>query len=46
MYLIITRGVSLIDTTEKTARTAPNLTAPQPIIIGAGAGACNRKTAL
>jgi hypothetical protein len=46
----IVRGVSFTDTTQKTARTAPNhnrsYTKPQPILIGASAGACNRKTTL
>ena len=39
----IYRGVSFTDTT---ARTATHLTPPKPILIGVGAGACNRKTAL
>ena len=40
---VTVRGVSFTDTT---ARTAPHLTAPKPILIVAGAGACNKKTAL
>ena len=44
--ILDTWGVSFTDTTKKTAKTASNRTASQPILIGVGAGAYNRKTAL